>query len=76
MAVTDYVYLCTGTFTFTLPTGVGNTNLYTIRNAGTGIISITGTSGQTVDGDVTGYLYQGDSATLIYDNTSDWEQVD
>ncbi len=31
-ASTDYVYLCTVTLTFTLPTAVGNTNRYTIKN--------------------------------------------
>lgn len=33
---TDYVYLCAGTLTLTLPTAVGNTNLYTVKNVGAG----------------------------------------
>lgn len=47
---TDYVYLCTGTLTLTLPTAVGNTNLYTVKNVGTGVITVATTSAQTIDG--------------------------
>lgn len=46
---TDYVYLVSGTTTITLPTPVGNTNLYTIKRVGTGVVSIATTSG-TIDG--------------------------
>lgn len=42
-ALTDYVYFCTGTFTLTLPTAVGNTNRYSIQNAGSGTVTIAGT---------------------------------
>jgi hypothetical protein len=47
---TDYVYLVSGTTTITLPTAVGNTNLYTIKRVGTGVVSIATTSSQTIDG--------------------------
>lgn len=50
VAGTDYVYLCSGTMTITLPTAVGNTNLYTIKNVGTGVVTIAFTGGQTGDG--------------------------
>jgi len=46
----DYVYLVSGTTTITLPTAVGNTNRYTIKRSGTGVVSIATTSSQTVDG--------------------------
>ena len=49
-ASTDYVYLVSGTTTITLPTAVGNTNRYTIKNSGTGVVSIATTSSQTIDG--------------------------
>lgn len=49
-ANTDYVYLVSGTTIITLPTAVGNTNRYTIKNSGTGVISIATTSSQTIDG--------------------------
>jgi hypothetical protein len=46
----DYVYLVSGTTTITLPTAVGNTNRYTIKRSGTGVVSIATTSSQTIDG--------------------------
>jgi len=46
----DYVYLVSGTTTITLPTAVGNTNRYTIKSSGTGVVSIATTSSQTIDG--------------------------
>jgi len=47
---TDYVYLVSGTTTLTLPTAVGNTNLYTVKNTGVNTVSIATTSSQTIDG--------------------------
>lgn len=49
-AYTDYVYLASGTTTVTLPTAVGTSNLYTIKNVGVATISIASTSAQTFDG--------------------------
>jgi nitrogen fixation protein len=49
-ASTDYVYLVSGTTTLTMPTAVGNTNRYTIKNVGTNTITINTTSSQTIDG--------------------------
>jgi len=49
-ALTDYVYFVSGTTTLTLPTAVGNTNLYTVKNAGVNTVSIATTSAQTIDG--------------------------
>lgn len=49
----DYVYLCSGTFTITLPTTVGNTNRYTIKNIGSGVITVATTGGETIDGSTT-----------------------
>lgn len=48
--LTDYIYYCSGIMTLTLPTAIGNTNLYTIKNVGTGTITIATTSGQLIDG--------------------------
>lgn len=47
VARTDYVYFCTGTFTLTLPTAVGNTNRYTIV-FDTGTLTIETISAQTI----------------------------
>lgn len=52
-AGTDYVYLVTGTTTVTLPTAIGNTNLYTIKNGGTAVVTVATTSAQTIDGNST-----------------------
>lgn len=47
---TDYIYLVSGVTTITLPTAVGNTNLYTIKRVGTGTVSVDTTLSQTIDG--------------------------
>lgn len=47
-ANTDYVYFCSSTFTFTLPTAVGNTNRYTIIHKDTSTLTIATTSSQTI----------------------------
>jgi hypothetical protein len=49
-ASTDYVYLISGTTTLTLPTAVGNTNRYTLKNVGVNTVTINTTSSQTIDG--------------------------
>lgn len=49
-ASTDYVYYVSGTTTITMPTAVGNTNRYTIKNVGVGVVTIQTVSGQTIDG--------------------------
>lgn len=49
-AFTDYFYFVTGTTTITLPTAVGNTNLYNIKMTGTNVVTIATTGGQTIDG--------------------------
>lgn len=77
-ATTDYVYKCTSTFTLTMPTAVGNTNRYTIKNVGSGTITVDTTSSQTIDGDLTWVLntnpsniLYGDSIDLVSDG-SNW----
>lgn len=69
-ASVDYVYLCTGTFTYTKPTAVGNTNRYTIKNAGTGVITIVFTLGQTGDDSTTITLNAGVALDFISNNTN------
>ncbi len=48
-ALTDYVYICTGTLTLTLPTCTGNSNRYSVKNAGVGTVTVAFTGGQTAD---------------------------
>lgn len=47
----DYVYLVSGNTTVTLPTAVGNENLYTVKNVGSGTVIINTTGGETIDSD-------------------------
>lgn len=49
-ADTDYVYLVSGTTVLTLPTAVGNNNLYTVKNVGVGVVTIAPTGAETIDG--------------------------
>lgn len=74
-ALTDYVYLVSGTTTLTLPTAVGNTNLYTIKNTGVATVTIATTGGQTIDGSASATLAVANtSLTLISDNAN-WRIV-
>lgn len=74
-ANTDYVYICTGTFNYTQPTAVGNSNRYTIKNAGVGVITVQpAVGGQTLEGQATLVLNPGQSAELVSDN-SNWNDV-
>ncbi len=70
-ASTDYVYLASGTINVTLPTAVGNQNLYTIKNVGTGVITINTTSSETIDGSLTAPIrVQYLSLTLVSDGAN------
>lgn len=71
-STTDYVYLVTGTTTVTLPTAVGNSNLYTIKNVGTGVVTISTTGGQTIDGSASITLPVQYTAVDIESDTANW----
>jgi len=71
-ASTDYVYNCTSTFTLTLPTAVGNTNRYTIKNSGTGTITVNTTSSQTIDGSLTAVMSTQYSSIDVISNGTNW----
>ena len=66
----DYVYIAVGTFSYTQPTAIGNTNRYTIINNSTGAITLLFTSGQTINGLTSLVLYSGDSVDIISDNAN------
>ncbi|MDB5165731.1 MAG: hypothetical protein JWM00_621 [Candidatus Saccharibacteria bacterium] len=70
--LTDYIYKVTTATTLTLPTAVGNTNLYTVKNAGSGAVSIATTSSQTIDGQASPLVLQftNSSVDLISDNAN------
>jgi hypothetical protein len=73
-ASTDYVYNgnTSGNITLTMPTAASNTNRYTIKNSNTGILTVSTTSSQTIDG-VTFYNLnkQYQAIDLLSDN-SNW----
>ena len=66
----DYVYIASGTITYTQPTAIGNTNRYTIKNAGLGIITIVFTAGQNADDSTTISLSPGVALDFISNNTN------
>ena len=69
--VTDNVILCTGTFTITLPTAVGNGGkVFNIKNVSTGIITVDANGSETIDGDLTVLLYENDNLAIISNNTN------
>lgn len=74
VAQTDYVYLIAGAHTPTLPTAVGNNNMYTFKNNHSSNITIDTTSSQTIDGTTTISLAPQDAVDLISDNTN-WSIV-
>lgn len=72
-ASTDYVYLVTGATTLTLPTAVGNTNLYMVVRVGSSTVVVSTTSSQTINGAAAplNIVQQYSSVQLISDN-SNW----
>jgi hypothetical protein len=71
---TDYVVDCTAnTFTVTLPTSVGiQGRIYTIKNSGTGVITIDGAGTETLDGDSTIVLSQKYQSVTIQSDNANW----
>lgn len=70
----DYIYLCSGTINFTMPTAVGNTNRYAVKNVGVGTVTILFTGGQTGDGNASLTLAPKISFDLISDNAN-WQLI-
>jgi len=69
----DYVYLVSGTTAITLPTAVGNTNLYTIKNVGNGIVTVNTTGGETIDDDSNVIMPVKYTAVDIISNGTNWK---
>lgn len=68
---TDYQIECTtGTFNVTLPTAVGIAGqTYSIKNTGTGTITIDTTSSQTIDGNLTQTIAQWENIVVMSNGT-------
>lgn len=71
-ATTDYVYLISGTTTLTLPDATTNTNLYTVKNVGTGVVTIATTSSQTIDGNLTITMATQFTSVDLISDTANW----
>lgn len=70
---TDYVYLCSGTLTLTMPDATAsNTNLYTVKNVGAGVVTIATTSAQTIDGSSTIVMPVQYTAVDLISDTANW----
>lgn len=69
----DYVYLVSGTTTITLPTAVGNENLYTIKNVGVGTVTIATTGAETIDGASTIVMPVQYTSVDLISNNADWQ---
>lgn len=72
---TDYVYFVSGTTTLTLPTAVGNTNLYTVKNVGANTVTIATTSAQTIDGSASATLPVSNTSLDLVSNGTNWNIV-
>lgn len=70
---TDYVYLASGTLNVTLPTSIGNLNMYTVKNVGAGTITVLPTGAETIEGapNIT-MPVQYTSVDLISNNSGNW----
>lgn len=71
-AGTDYVYLVSGTTTLTLPTAVGNANLYTVKNVGTGVVTVATTGAETIDNDSSVIMPVRYTSVDLISDTANW----
>jgi hypothetical protein len=75
LAATDYVYFVSGTTTLTLPTAVGNSNRYTVKNTGVATVTIGTTSSQTIDGSASATLSVANTSLDLISDGSNWRVV-
>ena len=71
-AGTDYVLLCNQGIKLTLPTAVGNSNLYTIKNTGASSVLVVTTGVETIDGDTTIIMPIRYTAVDLISDTANW----
>lgn len=73
-AYTDYIYIVTGSssVTLTLPTAINNKNRYTIKKAGTNIVTINTSFSQSIDNGNDALLKKLYETVDIISNNSNW----
>jgi hypothetical protein len=74
-AFTDYVYLASGVTTVTLPTAIGNTNRYTIKNVGVNTVSVDTVLGQTIDGSSTASIPVTNTSLDFISDGTNWKVI-
>lgn len=74
-ASTNYIYLCTNAITVTLPTAVGNSNIYCIKRNGTSTVVIDTTGSQTIDGSLTASILVEYQSIELISNGSNWSII-
>ena len=72
---TDYVYLASGTITLTMPTAIGNSNRYTIKNVGAGVITVDTILGQTIDGSSSVLISVSNTSIDLISDGSNWNVI-
>lgn len=71
----DYVYFLSAGAAFTLPTAVGNTNQYIIKNIDSGAHNIATTSSQTIDGTAAPLGIAVNEAVTLISDGANWRIV-
>lgn len=71
-ASTDYVYFVSAGATLTLPTAVGNANMYAVKNTGATDIAVASTGGQTFDGTASPIALVAEQELEFYSDGSNW----
>lgn len=72
-ALVDYVYIIAGAHTLTMPTAVGNTNRYTVKNNHSANVTLAFTGGETADGG--GITLAPYEAVDLISNGSNWSII-
>jgi microcystin-dependent protein len=74
-ANTDYIYLVNGVTTITLPTAVGNSNTYSIKRVGTGLVTVATTASQTIDGSLTAPINNRYDTIVCISDGANWNLI-
>ena len=70
---TDNIVEADGTFTINLPTAVGITGeQFTIKNVGTGTITVDGDNTETIDGNLTAVIAVQNASITVVSNGTNW----
>jgi hypothetical protein len=69
---TDYVYDCTASLYLNLPTAVGNSSRYTVKQTGTGNVTVMPNGTQKIDGAASFVLDMQYKSVDLISNGSNW----